>query len=834
MSSEINNLAYREVGRPSAVRFVSTLVVASLCLTATLRPSSAQVATGVVHGTAFTINPDGTRSPIPGAKASITGPGPSQHAITNQQSMCRFSDLVPGQYRVEVAAPGLIGSNDVMVVPNAVAEVSIELRVAPITESVTVTASAETPDSTESSEQSTIGKSTILNAPNKDDRSDAALPLIPGVVRGPDGLINMKGARSSQGGALINSANVTDPVTGNPAMSLPIDVVQSVKVISNPYDPEYGRLTGAVSSLETVTGNFDGFHASVQNLFARPRKREGDFVGIESWTPRITLTGPLIKHKIALTQSFEYRFIRTPMYSLPQLQRDMKFEGVNSFTQVDVNLTPRQSMTASFALYPQKLNYLGLNTFAPQPSTPDLHQRGYMASIQHRDAIGADSLLVSQFSFKRFDADVTTNSTGPYELLVETTAGGFFDMQRRESDRTEWQETFQFGRRGHLGSHQFKIGSDVARSSYDGRVELLPVSIIGNAGLPVERIDFGPASRFNIHENELAWFLADKWTPFERLTVDLGLRFDWGSVTSSVVTAPRAGFALRLTKDSKTILKGGAGLFYDRVPLNIASFPFLPGRVVTTFGAAGDTLSSVNYANTMPLGLRNPRSVGWNVELDREVTSRLLARASYQERNTSRDFVLDPENSSGVLALSNRGHSFYREFQMTGRYKLPRATVNASYVRSKTYGNLNDFNQFFGNNAVAVIQPDERGRLPFDAPNRFLAWGEYQAPFKLTLLPVLDVHTGFPWSTFDQSREFVGPRDSQRFPRFTSFDLQVTRPVSLPFPHEKLKARVGFSVFNLLNHFNPRDVQGDIDSIRYGALFNGVERTFRGKFILEF
>ena len=102
------------------------------------------------------------------------------------------------------------------------------------------------------------------------------------------------------------------------------------------------------------------------------------------------------------------------------------------------------------------------------------------------------------------------------------------------------------------------------------------------------------------------------------------------------------------------------------------------------------------------------------------------------------------------------------------------------------------------------------------------------------LLPVLDVHTGFPWSDINQAREFVGPRNSERFPRFASFDLQVTRPVSLPLPHEKLKARVGFSVFNLLNHFNPRDVQGDIDSIRYAGLFNGVGRTFRGKFVLEF
>jgi hypothetical protein len=456
-----------------------------------------------------------------------------------------------------------------------------------------------------------------------------------------------------------------------------------------------------------------------------------------------------------------------------------------------------------------------------------------MASLQHRDAIGADSLLVSQFSYKRFDVDLTANSDDPYQLLLETTTGGFFDRQKRNTYRTEWQETYQFGARG-LGSHRFKVGSNFAHNNYDGRVDLLPVTIFGVPEFPIKGIGFGPASPFSVHQNEVGWFAADSWKPLQRLTVDLGLRFDWDSVTASTHAAPRAGFALLLTNDAKTVLKGGVGLFYDRVPLNIASFPFLPGRVVSTLAPTGDALSTAEYANAIPFGLRNPRTVSWNVEVDRELTSTWLVRGGYQQRSTARDFTLDPETIPGFLTLSNRGGSFYREVQLTTRYKIRRATINASYVRSKSYGNLNDFNQFFGNDPVAVIEPDQRGRLPFDAPNRFLAWGEWSAPFKLTLLPVLDVHTGFPWSRINQEREFVGLRNSERYPRFTSFDLQVTRPVKLPIPREKLKTRIGFSVFNLFNHFNPRDVQNDIDSARYAALFNGVGRTFRGKFILDF
>jgi hypothetical protein len=91
--------------------------------------------------------------------------------------------------------------------------------------------------------------------PNIDEHFESLLPLVPGVVRGPNGLINMKGARSSQNGSLVNSADVTDPATE--AINIPIDVVSSVQVLSTPFDPEYGKFTGAVSSVETRPGDFD-------------------------------------------------------------------------------------------------------------------------------------------------------------------------------------------------------------------------------------------------------------------------------------------------------------------------------------------------------------------------------------------------------------------------------------------------------------------------------------------------------------------------------------------------------------------------------------------------
>jgi hypothetical protein len=788
---------------------------------------------GSIQGVVFTTEQDHARSVVPGTKLSLDG---AVHLETesNSEGGFVFSNLAPGSYTITAQASGLNASQNIEVRSGSVSQIELEMKLQVVAESATVTASADPVDAKESSGTNAIGQSAVAHMPNRDEHFESLLPLVPGVVRGPNGQINMKGARSSQNGSLVNSADVTDPATGTTAINIPIDVVSKVEVLSTPYDPEYGKFTGAVSNVETRPGDFDKFRITAQNLLPRLRRVDGSIMGLAAVTPRITFSGPIVKDRLAFTESLEYRYERNPVDSLPPLQSYNRSENFNSYTQFDVNISQKQTATASFAVFPQKFDYYGLNTFTPQPSTPDLHERGYEGYLQHRYVTDSGDLLTSQVSFRRFDANLLPNSNAPYQLLVETTEGGFFNHQDRDTTRTEWEEIYRSHPHHFHGSHEFYGGVDFSHSTYDGRQEFLPVDIVGTAGYPLERIQFGPTSTFASDQNETAWFIGDKWTVSNRLSFDLGLRFDRDSISDSTNPAPRIGFILGLTGDGRTVLKGGAGFFYDRIPLNIPTFTDLPARTVSTLDPSGQILTSTEYSNVVSNGLRNPRSEVWNLEVDRRVTSDFLVRVAYQQRNTVHDFFLNPSISgaSGVLALSDRGNDIYKELQVTGRYRMRHSTLNASYVRSRAYGDLNDFNQFFGNDPQAVIQPNQRGRLNFDAPHRFLAWGEIAAPWKFTFAPVLDLHTGFAYSTTNQYRDFVGPRNELRYPRFVSTDLQVLREIRLPIKEQR--ARIGFGVFNVFNRANYRDVQNDLDSQRFGEFFNGISRTFHGKFVLEF
>ena len=790
----------------------------------------ANTVTAKLEGTVVLRDSAGKPSFDSGAKLKLSGPAILE-TETDMNGEFIIAALPFGTYTVEADSPGLQALQTVQV---QAGDVQVLLELKPIATSVVVTADQgenKTPSPSE-----TLSDKTLRDAPSVDERFESSLPLVPGVVRGPDGHVNLKGTRNTQSGALVNSANVTDPVTGSPAINLPVDVVASVQVISNPYNPEYGRFTGAVSTVATKTSDYEKFHFSFQNFIPRVRVRDGTIMGIGAATPRMTFTGPIVKDRIAITQSFEYRYVRTPVNSLPPAERDTKLESFDSYTQLDFTISSKQTANISVALYPQRLNYLGLNTFAPQPSTPDFHQRGYQVNVQDSYVVGNAGQLNSQFSYKRFDADITAQSNDPYRLLLETTEGGFFNRQARRTSRTSWQENYHFARWQFAGAHQFTVGLSYQHSDYEGRQTFLPVELDGVSDLPVERISFTSPTSFHVDQNETAWFASDQWAVVPRLTLDFGIRFDNDTITHSTHAAPRAGFLLALTRDGKTLLKGGIGLFYDRVPLMAATFPNLPDRTVTVLGSNGAPLSSVSYQNEINGELRNPRSTSWSLELDRQVLAGLFLRIAYEHRNTTDDFIVSPVSTgtTGVLQLSNSGGNSYHELQVAARFKVHQHLLNASYVRSQALGDLNDLNLFFGNLAHPVIQPDARGRLSFDAPNRFLVWGTIAAPYKLTVVPVYDLHTGFPYSIENEFREYVGPRNVDRFPLFSSFDLQISRPISLRVRGKRIPARVGMGAFNLFNHFDPRDVQNNLASSRFGGFFNSSWREYRGKFVLEF
>lgn len=761
--------------------------------------------------------------------------------LSDEEGIYSFTGLTAGDYILSVELQGFTKyEQKVSIQIEATVELDILLKPQAVTGTVTVVDDPSNANKTESSVPGVITTATLRDAPLIDQKFQDALPLLPGIIRGPDGTLNIKGTRPTQSGILVSSLNVTDPVTGSPAIELPIEAVDTIQVHSNPYSAEFGKFTGAVTTIETRSGS-NRWRYLFTGVLPRPRIRDGKIFGIGAVSPRVAVGGPIKKDKLFFFQSLEYRFIRNDVPSLENLnesQRDLKRESFDSFTRLDYVINNVHRLTASFSLFPQKLDFANLNTFNPSVTTANLHQRGWFVAVNEQAAFRSGALLQSSLSAKDFDADVFGNSGAPYSITPERNFGGWFDRQHRESRRYEWLEVFNFAPKQWRGSHSAKTGFNFIHASFRGSDTSRAVRVVRANGTTSQLIEFVGAGSLNQSENEYSLFLHDKWSPGSHLTLDLGLRYDRDGIGKQNNFAPRAGFALLPTGSDRTVVRGGAGLFFDKIPLNVGAFEQFQQFRVTTFNSDGTTIADGPrlYTNTSEAKeVQNPYSVAWNLQVDHEFTPRMLLRVGYEERHTHNDFFLEPvkqTGASGQLLLKNSGRSLYREFQVVARARLQeKRSLYLAYVKSEARGDLNDFNTYFGNLRHPVIRTNEYGRQNFDTPHRLLFWGDISLPKDFVATPVVDWRSGFPFSQLDEDQNFVGPRnEGGRFPPLLTLDVLVTKGVSIPFRGKKYKGRVGLSVFNITNHWNPRDVQNNLDSMQFGTFFNSAWRSFRTKF----
>ena len=794
--------------------------------------------TGSIRGKVVADIPD-QRKPLSGVTVTLSSErlGDKQiQSVTDLEGQYDFPSLVAGDYIVTVEFSGFKKYEKKLSVQiEATVEHDILLQPVPLTETVTITRDDMNATRTDSTTPAVMTQAALREVPLIDQKFQDALPLLPGVVRGPEGNLNIKGTRPSQSGILVSSLNVTDPVTGAPAIELPLEAVDTVQVHSNPYSSEFGKFTGAVTTIETRSGSNDLRYLFL-GVLPRPRWRDGKLYGIGAATPRIAVGGPIKKDKLFFFQSVEYRFVRTNVPSLEALeehQRDIKRESFDSFSRVDYVVNKNNRVTASFSIFPQKFDYFNLNTFNPSDTTANFHQRGWFVALNEQATFDSGALLQSSFSVKQFDGDIFGNSGAPYEITPNRNFGGWFNRQHRESRRYELLEVLNFAPWQARGSHAFKAGLNVSRTAFNGTDTSKPVTVRRASDPGRQIIEFVGEGVLDREQTEISTFVQDKWIVNSRLVFDLGLRFDRDSIGQNNNFAPRFGFVVTPTNSDRTIVRGGVGLFYDKIPLNIGAFEQYQSLRVNTIvfnAGAFDLVDRILLQNTAPDHLENPYSVAWNLQLDHQAHQRLLLRLGYEERSTRRDFVLEPTRSE--LLLRNNGRSRYRELQALARFRFQEGrNVFLSYVRSQARGNLNDFNTYFGNQKHAVIRPDEYGRQPFDAPHRLLFWGDFAVPFNMVLTPVVDWRSGFPFSIVNEDQNFVGPRNGGgRFPRLLTLDLLVMKALKIRFRGKEYKGRAGFTVFNITNHWNPRDVQNNIASPQFGTFFNSADRSVRLKF----
>ena len=482
---------------PSLRAFVAVLFVMAFASDAAAKSSS-------IGGIIFTLDADHVQTVWPNARVTLKNLGTNAEvsSVSSDLGSYSFSGVLYGEYDVTVALAGFASvTKRVTIRSDQPTKLDFLLTLKGETQNVTVTADAPTVDLTSSSGGGQVLTAKILKSViqlNQDYQD--ALPLLPGVVRGPDGLIRIKGGRTNQANTLVNSASVTDPFTGQAALSLPAVAVQSVQVLSNPFSAEYGRFASGVVEVNTRSGT-DEWKFLFEDPLPRFRWIGGNIHGVESASPHFTFAGPLKKGELYLFQSIGYGYDTLNTYSIPDPNNVRIVEKVNSYTQLDWNPSANQRFSASLALDPQDTFYANINTFNPQPVTADYHQRGYFVSATHRWILSNGGFLQSLFAAKQLDSRVYPADPQPGDMTLNpySNFGSYFTTQQRYTNLYQWAQTLHWRPIEAAGRHQITAGYSFAYSGYNGSISNLPVTVQRGDGTTSSIIRYDGRTAFTGH-----------------------------------------------------------------------------------------------------------------------------------------------------------------------------------------------------------------------------------------------------------------------------------------------------------------------------------------------
>jgi hypothetical protein len=799
---------------------------------------------GSIHGAVSTTQ-DNAATGVAGITLTLTRNPPSGaplSASTDENGRYEFSKLEAGAYTISITAPGFkTVSKPIAVGPKEQSVQDFTLQLDVVSEKVEVNETAPGV-STESAAPppATVTKTELITIPTPQEKVKDVLPITPGVIKTLDSKLSFKGADENQSLLLVNSARTTDPVTGSFGVPIPTDAVESFAVYKTPYDASLGSFSGGLTTIETKPPE-DQWSFKLRGIVPSVLGKNGHMVGISEAIPGVAFDVPVIKHKLLLSEVFQYEMKKTTVEGLPWPYDISKRQGFNSFTTVEAILAPNHVLTLTVNAFPLRIQHADISALVPQPASNDLNQSGVAIGLadKYQFESGAIFSLVAQYM--RFDSNA--HGQGPEDMLInpEGWGGNYFNQWSRRGKEFQAVPSYTFPKKHWHGEHEIRAGADIDWRSFFGTTESHPIQILRQDSSLAETINFDAVPSQISSDSSGGAFVQDHWILNSQLSLDLGARLSSETSGWSAAFAPRAGFAYAPGKGGKTVVRAGIGMFYGVLPLLAANFAANPSRTITDFDTTGLPIGlPVTYRNVYAAGLNplldpslpnqpntTPRNITWNAEVDRVLRKDLRLRVGYLDSHTSYLFDVQPFTSTtggeSFMALTNTGSSHYRELEATLHYTMREGDqVNASYIWSQARGDLNSLSNVFIPFAAPVIRPDVYGILPSDIPNRFIAWGIFALPLKLTFSPLIDVHSGFPYSAIDVRQQYVGVPNGQRFAEYLSLDLKLYRQFRVPFLGNRSgkshHIRLGVYTLNVTNHLN------------YNAVFNNVTSPIYGHF----
>jgi len=591
---------------------------------------SAQETTGTLRGRI--VDPQGLA--LPGVSVVVTGPQGSKTVTSESDGRFTLPFLTPGVYAVRAELQGFKAAEqrNVTVSLGQTVDLSLKLELGGVTETVNITGSVPLIDSSTTTTGAVISSDFVTQIPVGRTISDVSY-LAPGVSSsGSAGQQNpsISGGSGLENQYVIDGVNVTNQgygalgsysiIFGSLGNATPFDFVKEIQVKTGGYEAEFGQSTGGVVNVVTKSGS-NAFRGSVFG-YTQPTGLESDWEHYNTQAGSINTVGshnsdfgaegggPIMKNHVFFFGAIDPRWdTRTfvappgpgfPLNALGDIDRQRRSLSYSAKGSVQLSASHRFDM--SFFGDPSE----GL--MGPQRSSsllkPDttgyssLIYGGHNQTVRYNGVLSNNWLIEASYARARNHIEETP-AVNAWQVIdrsipVQTQAGGigFYEQGNLSINNQYSLKTTYI-----TGGHQIKGGYSFDDVSYDlvrqysgptfkapdGRQTSTCASISITADPALGKIYRVTRANFNAARSTLQnyhnFFVQDNWKVGNRLTINPGLRYEQETLSGSLIQnyklsnnwAPRIGVTYDLTGDNKTKVFGNFGIFYSRIPNDLAS-----------------------------------------------------------------------------------------------------------------------------------------------------------------------------------------------------------------------------------------------------------------------
>lgn len=769
---------------------------------------------------------------------AIDSQGVEKSTVTNDGGSYTINGLAPGKYTLRAINAGfaMYENTEVDVVAGKTQQLDVTLKVAIEEQKVTVAAdSRELSVEPDNNAGAIVLKGDDLDAlPDDPDDLAAALQALAGPSAGPNG------------GQIF-----VDGFTGGRLP--PRASIREIRINSNPFSAEYDRLGfGRIEILTRpgsdryrgqVSFNFNDDALNSRNPFAtsRPPIQTRQFGG--------NFGGPIVKRRASFFVDFDKRDVDDETIIVAKVldanNNVVDFRDTvpvpsrrTSFSpRIDFQINQNHTLVARYN-YTKNTRVAGVGGFSLPSRAYDTENSQQSIQLTETAIINKSIINETRFQFEHGRNGQNADNSIPTLEVQEAFTGGGSQIGQSHSDSNSWELTnnttfakgphsFKFGVRlrsenilqfspqNFGGTYTFFGGSfgpnldangnpiggvDVVSSIERYRRTLV---LLEQGKNPLEiRLLGGGANQFRLSDGnpetevsqwDIGGFFQDDWKVRPNLTLSLGLRYEnQKNIDSNFNFGPRVGFAWSPGgQRSKTVVRGGYGVFYERVSENLTLnatrlngtnqqqftvqnpefFPLIPtADQLLAFAVPGTVYRLAE-------DLQAPYTLQSVISVERQLPRNITVATSYINIRTLHVLRTRPLNAplpgtfipgipdSGVRPLNcadfippdvnpaTRCNIF--EYESSGRYnqnqfivnfnsRLTRnASLNAYYVLAKSNSDADGVGSLPAN---PYDFSTEYGRASGDIRHRFVMTGNIRTWWGISLNPFVIVQSGRPFN----------------------------------------------------------------------------------------